>query len=154
MEFQRRRSVKKRQQIDDERATRIKSNFEKFLSGWEKAALFQSPKPVDQSLKEKYQQIHLDQKPACMAASLRGFGTGYMTSETKSLTELNKPTLLLAGTADQKYMAINQHLVNQFPHATYSSIEAGHRIHLDNPSEFIERIKSFILEYDQSRSSN
>jgi 2-succinyl-6-hydroxy-2,4-cyclohexadiene-1-carboxylate synthase len=135
---------KKRQQIDRKRAQRIEAGYADFLAQWEKADLFQSPQSVDQSLKEKYQQIHLDQTPACMAASLRGFGTGFMTPETKQITNFNNPVLLMAGSADSKYQLINRYLVKQFPHATFASIEAGHRVHLDNPAKLIKEIKSFM----------
>ncbi len=135
---------KKRRKLDAKWAREIKEDFEDFLSQWKQLDLFQSPVATDESLLKNYQQIQAEQHPDALAASLHGFGTGSMTPVCDELKQFGLPVLLLAGSADEKYQQINEYLVDQFPNATFSSIEAGHRTHLDNPSAFLSELKHFI----------
>jgi 2-succinyl-6-hydroxy-2,4-cyclohexadiene-1-carboxylate synthase len=135
---------KQRQQLDQQRADAVESDYKSFLSKWEEAPLFQSPLAVDQELINKYHRIHLDQSPEAMAASLRGFGTGFMTPETKHFPRYNEPTMLIAGSADEKYKRINKRLTDFFSNVHLRFIEAGHRVHLDNPSELTNELTTFI----------
>jgi len=133
-----------RRQTDTQRAETIRQNFGEFLHDWEKLELFDSPVPTDQSLVDKYRQIQSEQNPKALYNSLIGFGTGTMTPVCDQLNELDLPVLLLAGSADQKYQQINKNLMNILPNATFASIPAGHRTHLDNPTEFVAAIKQFL----------
>jgi len=135
---------KKRRKLDAKWAREIKEDFEDFLSQWKQLDLFQSPVATDESLLKNYQQIQAEQHPDALAASLHGFGTGSMTPVCDELKQFGLPVLLLAGSADEKYQQINDYLVDQSPNATFSSIEAGHRTHLDNPSAFLSELKHFI----------
>ena len=137
---------KKRRKIDLKRAESIKQNFEQFLSEWQKLELFQSPLEENESIKRRYNKIQSEQSPHALAASLDGFGTGIMSPICEKLKNVSKPVHLLAGTADQKYQKINRNLVDQFPNATFASIEAGHRTHVDNPPEFVNQIRIFIAK--------
>lgn len=135
---------KARQQIDAERAQTITSNFEKFLAEWKNLDLFRSPLPRNEQLCSNYLKIQSEQSPPALAASLMGFGTGSMSPVCDKLKTITLPTLLIAGSADEKYQHINQHLSEQLPNATFSSIEAGHRIHLDNPTVLVDKINHFL----------
>ncbi len=135
---------KERKKTDAEWAKSIQQDFESFLSRWKDLDLFQSPVATDESLSEKYHNIQSEQSPSALTTSLHGFGTGSMTPACDDLKKLELPVLLLAGSADEKYQRINRYLVNQFPNATFSSIKAGHRTHLDNPSVFVAKVKIFI----------
>ncbi|MDZ7659794.1 2-succinyl-6-hydroxy-2,4-cyclohexadiene-1-carboxylate synthase [Fodinibius sp.] len=135
---------KDRQKVDAARAKRIEEDFEKFLANWSKLDLFKSPASTDENLARKYQNIQLEQSPNALANSLYGFGAGSMSPACDALSTLDLPVLLLAGSADKKYQCINQYLLEQLPNATFSSIKAGHRIHLDNPDELTEKIRDFI----------
>lgn len=135
---------KKRQQKDAKRARSIRNNFEIFLSRWKTLRLFKSPLPVDEKRIQQYQQIQSEQCPSALAASLIGFGTGSMMPVCDQLDHISQPALLIAGSADKKYQRINQDLAEQLPNATFASIQAGHRVHLDNPSVLIDRIQDFL----------
>lgn len=137
---------KERQQVDVERAESITNDFEAFLSDWKKLDLFTSPIPPEKSLTQKYHQIQSGQSPSALAASLKGFGTGSMTPVCNQLVKIILPTLLIAGSADEKYQHINQDLSEQLPNATFSSIEAGHRVHLDNPQALTSELQNFLTE--------
>lgn len=135
---------KKRRQTDEKRAQEIESGYQNFLNRWEKLALFQSPLPINKELVQKYHNAHLDQDPKAMAASMRGFGTGSMRSAWTDIKQFDLPVLLIAGSEDEKYQRINNFLVNQFPNAKFSSVQGGHRTHLDNPEGFLSELKNYI----------
>ncbi|SMO43094.1 alpha/beta fold hydrolase [Fodinibius sediminis] len=138
---------RERRQTDRQRAAQIEDDYQGFLSRWEEALLFQSPAPVDESRARKYEQIHREQKPRAMAASLRGFGTGFMTAIPAEQMSPNLPTLLIAGSADQKYQQINSRLAAYLPHGRLAVVEAGHRVHLDNPADFVHELKLHIDQH-------
>ncbi|WP_211359336.1 alpha/beta fold hydrolase [Fodinibius salinus] len=135
---------KERRAVDAERGKAIKDDFEAFLNSWKKLKLFQSPLPTNTSLIDNYQRIQSEQSPPALAASLGGFGSGAMTPVCNELNQLDLPTLLIAGSADEKYQQINMSIVDKLPDATFSSIPAGHRVHLDNPSVLIQEIEHFV----------
>lgn len=136
-----------RRKLDATWAEEITNDFEEFLSGWKELDLFHSPVPTDHSLVQKYHQIQSEQSPEALAASLYGFGTGSMSPVCNELKQLQLPVLLLAGSADEKYQRINNYLKDQLPNATFSTIKAGHRTHLDNPSAFISEIQQFLRRF-------
>ncbi len=139
---------KERRRADSKRADQIETDFQRFLTRWKELELFKSPLSANETLTQKYHQIQAGQSPGALAASLRGFGTGSMTPACNELKQLDLPVLLIAGSADEKYQRINRYLENQFPNATFQSIKAGHRVHLDNPSELIKKINSFMYGRD------
>ncbi|HLR31878.1 MAG TPA: hypothetical protein VK074_05275, partial [Fodinibius sp.] len=134
----------RRRATDQQRAREITTDFERFLKGWQRLPLFESPAAGNEQTQQKYRNIQREQSPEALAASLRGFGTGSMRPCCDELPSLTLPVLLMAGSNDKKYRQINRRLVQQFPNAHFTSPEAGHRIHLDNPSAFINEVKSFI----------
>ncbi|HET6528890.1 MAG TPA: 2-succinyl-6-hydroxy-2,4-cyclohexadiene-1-carboxylate synthase [Balneolaceae bacterium] len=142
---------KERRDNDEQRARQIEKNFEKFLSKWQNLELFQSPLPSSKKLTDHYRDIQHSQHPNAISASLRGFGTGSMAPACDQLKNLDLPVLLMAGTEDEKYQRINGFMAEQLPKATFSSIKAGHRTHLDNPKEFVSEINNFISS-DKFRS--
>lgn len=138
---------KERMKTDNKRADQIESDFQHFLSRWKDLELFKSPLSANKTLTQKYHQIQSAQSPTSVAASLRGFGTGAMTPACSDLKQLDLPVLLTAGSADKRYQRINRYLEKQFPNATFQSIKAGHRVHLDNPTKFAVTIKQFINKF-------
>lgn len=140
---------KERKAVDLERALEIEQDFEGFLRGWEKLPLFHSNREIPPGLAKQYQQMHLDQDPKTMAASLRGFGTGSIKPVTANHQQFEGPVLLLAGSEDQKYVNSNKKMQNLFKQVSNHTILAGHRVHLDNPEKFIEHVTSFIKQHTQ-----
>lgn len=138
-----------RKAVDMERALEIEQDFEGFLHRWEKLPLFQSNGEVPTVLAKRYRQLHLDQDPKAMAASLRGFGTGFMKPVTAKNQQFEGPVLLLAGSEDQKYVNSNKKMQNLFKQVWNHTIPAGHRVHLDNPEKFLEHVTTFIKQHTQ-----
>lgn len=134
----------KRRILDKKRAESIKENFPAFLQDWEALSLFTLPEGVHSELAEFYDQIHSEQDPDAMAAVIRGFSPGSMKPVTKKYQNYYHPVLLIAGTEDQKYVAINKKMKQLFPKARLKILKAGHRVHLDNPRALGKEINSFI----------
>lgn len=135
---------KERQETDKLRAKAIREDFTGFLKEWEELSLFQPPDKSDKELTERYKQIHSEQDPGALVASLRGFGTGFMTPVTEQNKKYNGPVLLLAGSNDQKYIDINKKLKQFFGQAETRTLAAGHRVHVDNPVNLTREINLFI----------
>lgn len=140
------RQRSRRRQTDEQRARDITTDLDRFLTHWQQLPLFASPETNNkEQLHRKYRAIQRGQSPEALAASLRGFGTGSMRPCCDELPSLNRPVLLMAGTHDEKYRQINRRLEQRLPAARFSTLKAGHRVHLDNPDKFITEIKSFLL---------
>lgn len=133
--------------LDEERAREIEKDFEYFLNDWANLPLFNTGLTTHDDIRNTYINIQQDQEAYAMANSLRGFGTANMAPIKNELPELNLPVLLLAGEADEKYLGIMQEMHEIMPHSRFEVIKkAGHRIHLENPNAFIERVRGFIRE--------
>ncbi|MDX1585594.1 MAG: 2-succinyl-6-hydroxy-2,4-cyclohexadiene-1-carboxylate synthase [Balneolaceae bacterium] len=133
-----------RREADRKRAESIKDDFAAFLKQWEALPLFSSTAGERSDLSEIYEMIHAEQNPEAMAAVMRGFSTGAMKAVTKDRQNYYHPVLLVAGSEDRKYVALNEEMKSLFPNATLKIIEAGHRVHLDNPEALCKEINSFI----------
>ena len=134
----------KRRETDKKRAMHITENFEAFLEEWESLPLFASHLPANKEIAHRYKRIHAEQDPQAVAASIQGFSTGLMKPVTKNEQNYYHPVLLLAGSEDQKYIAINKQLKKILSKAKLRILEAGHRVHLDNPKGLAEEINLFI----------
>lgn len=133
-----------RRKTDRQRGSSIKENFYVFLKEWEALPLFASPNDVGSELAKFCNQIHTEQDPEAMAAAISGFSPGSMKTVTKENQNYYNPVLLIAGSEDQKYVAINKEMEQLFPKATLKILKAGHRVHLDNPNTIGKEINSFI----------
>lgn len=135
---------KKRRQDDQKRALEIKENFSYFLDQWGKLSLFESPNDARNDSSDMYRSIHSEQDPKAMAASIQGFSTGLMKPVTEKNQRYHGPVLLVAGSEDQKYIAINKTLKQIMGNAKLEKLKAGHRVHLDNPQKLTQEINLFI----------
>ncbi len=135
-----------RQKADEKRACRIETDFTGFLDDWQQLPLFSAPSDTEITERHKdYRSVMSAQKPAWMAASLRGFGAGIMPPLEKHLSSIDLPVLLLSGEFDQKYRSIHQRMSSLLPNAHTKIVkEAAHRIHLDRPESWAESIQTFI----------
>lgn len=135
-----------RRAIDLHRADDIEEDYQKFLDQWEKLPLFESPVEQSPELITIYKEMHRSQDPKAMAASLRGFGTGFMTPVTAGNHSYKGPCLVLAGSNDDKYIAINGKLEYVFENLSNYIVPAGHRVHLDNPEMLCRHLHTFIQQ--------
>ncbi len=135
-----------RRAADRKRAKQMAEDFESFLAEWFHKSLFQSSVAVNSNLQSRYKKIQSDQDPKALAASLEGFGTGRMVPVWDRLGDYPGPVLLLAGSEDEKYSEINDTMVRLFDNAVLNAPKAGHRVHLDNPEEFLYALNHFLSQ--------
>lgn len=134
-----------REGLDEERARQIEKDFDYFLKEWSNLPLFNTGLSTPDDLRDIYKNVQQEQDEYAMANSLREFGTAKMPSVKSELSELKLPTLLLAGEADEKYCRIMKEMSGLLPASRFKIAKnAGHRVHLENPDAFIERIRQFI----------
>lgn len=137
---------KERKKIDEQRAQAIEADYSSFLDEWQKLPLFDSGISAADELSNHYKEIQTQQRASAMANSLRGFGTAQMPSVKDQLHQLQVPALLMAGQHDQKYRSILREMEEHIANSKFHIIkDAGHRIHLENPSAFIDHLKAFLL---------
>lgn len=136
---------KERRHLDSKRADSIVKDFRSFVEEWNKMPILRNKAHENDYLFESNEQLQRNQKPAGIANSLIGFGTGTMDSARKRLPELKVPTLLIAGQKDEKYTNLAVEMHNLIPNSQIKiHPEAGHRVHLDQPDRYLSCIREFL----------
>jgi len=104
--------------------------FEEFIERWRAQPLFAHDPPHVSELAREDQRRN---RPAPLAAALRGIGTGEMVPLWGRLGELSMPVTILAGTRDQKFRALGARMAALAPDAELVVIEGGHALVLERP---------------------
>lgn len=74
-------------------------------------------------------------------------GTGSQPSWWNKLSGINYPVLLIAGSLDQKFVAINESMAKRIPAARLEIVEhTGHAVHVEEPDFFGRIVSEFILK--------
>jgi 2-succinyl-6-hydroxy-2,4-cyclohexadiene-1-carboxylate synthase len=120
--------------------------MEEFVNYWMNLNLFNSQKDLPGEKLEEIKKVKMKNSKTGLTNSLRGFGTGKMPSIlTGVIQKISVKTLLISGDLDMKYTGINKELVKYFPDASHVIIKnAGHNIHLEQPSLFANVINDFL----------
>jgi 2-succinyl-6-hydroxy-2,4-cyclohexadiene-1-carboxylate synthase len=122
--------------------------MEWFVNYWSEMDLFQSQKSLSELKQMQQNHRRLENSPAALAQSLRSFGAGGMDSLWNYLYTIDVPVLLVSGELDAKFTAINSRMSAMFPLCKHVIVKkAGHNIHLENPSEFVNLLKDFINDF-------
>jgi 2-succinyl-6-hydroxy-2,4-cyclohexadiene-1-carboxylate synthase len=132
-----------RRKADNELADKIEKNgMEWFVDYWEKLPLWDSQTPEQ---KAYLREQRLKNDPVGLANSLRGMGTGVMSSLWDELSTLKMPVKLIVGELDSKYVEINREMAELIPNADLSIVTgAGHTVHLEKPDEYAELVLQFL----------
>lgn len=134
-----------RRVLDKQRAEAILADKRQFLAAWRRLSLFDNGIEVPADLEDNYQNIQNSQQPTYMASSLKGFGAGTMSSARQHLESLRMPVLIMAGESDEKYCTIAREMQSNISGSRAVIIKnAGHRVHLENPTAFVSEVKKFI----------
>ena len=130
-----------RVQSDDALATRIEQiGTPAFIDEWIQQPLFSKSSFSDADIRDRNRNT-----PASLASSLRTCGTGQQQSWWPHLLEIRIPVLLIAGSRDEKFVAIAKRMKQLIPQSTLNIIEkAGHSAHTDQPTAFGESINSWL----------
>ncbi len=138
---------RKRRETDGQRAEAIRKDLAAFVDEWNRMPMFNSPESQNHTddLTKKLVEVQKSQNPEGIANSLAGFGAGTMPPvDASMLNGIQVPVLLLAGEADEKYVSVQYQLNSQLPDAEVHIIaDAAHRVHIDHPGVYIEKIRRF-----------
>ena len=120
-------------------------NYPDFLKKWNKLPLFKSPRIVKNTHIETFYHIQVNQNPIQIALSLREFSPGIIPYVCDELSLISCPVLAITGSMDHKYNDLWTKLINKFQYGIHINIEnAGHRVHLDQPNEYMDTVLNFI----------
>lgn len=135
-----------RRQQDEALATRIESEgVEAFVNQWEKIPLFASQKRLPAEKRVALRAGRLANSARGLANSLRGMGAGAQPTLWERLGTIDKPTLLVAGETDDKFVALNRQMEEVIPDATLRIANgAGHNVHLERTNEYSEWVLAFL----------
>lgn len=132
-----------RRRVDRMRAAQIMDDFEAFLEDWYRMPLFDSLR--HHGLVDAMVQRRAHNRPAELAKSLRGMGTGAQPSLWERIATLRIPTLALTGARDDKYVRLTQQMAARAPQLRTAIVPgAGHNVHAECPDAFINRLRCFV----------
>lgn len=140
-----------RQTSDNALADKIeKDGIASFINYWEKLALWDSYKSTLTPLEhDALHRQRLNNHPAGLANSLRGYGTGVQPSYWEHLSTFHAPTLLICGEKDLKFKQIGQEMNAILPNSHLEIIEkAGHTPHREQSELFWQHVRFF---FDETR---
>ncbi len=130
-----------RRTTDEELAKQLRTSGDlvQFLERWLEGPLFTSL-----TREQQYLEGRLKNSVEGLASSLERCGTGTQEPLWLQLTDIQVPTLVLAGTRDQKFTELGKKMATAIPSARFEAIEdAGHAVHLERPKETAEAVLRF-----------
>jgi 2-succinyl-6-hydroxy-2,4-cyclohexadiene-1-carboxylate synthase len=121
-----------RRAADEVLAARMEGQgIEVAARAWAAQALFGGQIPEVAALAH---EDRLRNRPADLAAALRGIGTGQMASLWGRLGELTMPAAVVVGERDAKFVGLGRRLADELPDATFTIVPgAGHALPLEAP---------------------
>ncbi|MCE2391374.1 MAG: 2-succinyl-6-hydroxy-2,4-cyclohexadiene-1-carboxylate synthase [Proteobacteria bacterium] len=137
---------RERVRADEDWASRIESEgLEAFVSAWMDQPLFESQHRLGPAVLAEERRRRLGNDAACLAACLRGAGTGVQPSFWGRLADVRAPCLLLAGEWDVKFTGLARRMARQIPDARVRGVpRSGHATHLENPPGWTAEVRSFV----------
>lgn len=133
------RAERARRRAHDRRlADEIESgSIEDFVERWRGQAMFAGDPPeVDAAAR----RLMAHNRPAGVAAALRGIGTGEMRPLWDRLAELTMPVAVVVGERDPKFRAAGERLAAELPDARLVVAPGGHVLPLECPQALAQAI--------------
>jgi 2-succinyl-6-hydroxy-2,4-cyclohexadiene-1-carboxylate synthase len=137
-----------RRSADEARAVRLEHDgIEAFVNEWEREPVFASHAALSPAGAARLRAERLRNRPAGLAASLRGAGQGTMTPLHDRLADVHAPTLVVAGALDPAGRTRAEAVAAGIPGAHLEIVAgAGHTPHLETPSTFRSLALDFLKE--------
>ena len=130
---------------DNQNIKMIKNDYSKFLKKWRNRPLFSKQRDRNRLGLEMLKEIQANQNIDQLVLSLKYLGVGEMLPLWDSIDKFNFPVMILTGSEDSKYCRIAINCLQFIPDAKWVNISnCNHNIHLEQKTEFIESLKSFI----------
>jgi 2-succinyl-6-hydroxy-2,4-cyclohexadiene-1-carboxylate synthase len=116
---------------DERLAERLEHEpYEAFIESWRTQPLFADDPPEVGELARADQRRN---RPARLAAAMRGLSVGAMRPLWDRLGELPMPVTLVAGARDEKFTLLLARAQALVPRAELTVLEGGHGLPLENP---------------------
>ena len=124
-----------------------RDGIEAFVDEWERQPVFASQRHLPAATAVRLRSERLRNRPAGLAASLRGAGQGVMVPLHDRLGEVRAPTLVIAGALDPAGCARADVVAAAIPDARLVVLAgAGHTPHLETPTAFRSLALAFLEE--------
>ena len=122
---------------------------EAFVRDWITLPLFATQSELPETTRNRALALRLENTTAGLAASLREMGTGVQPALHERLRDLRAPTLIVAGTSDEKFREIGQAMAHDIPESVFRIIpHAGHAPHWERP-ELSAQLAAAFLQNDE-----
>ena len=137
-----------RRAADDDRAARLeRDGMEAFVDEWEREPILASLADLPPARRARLRAERLHNRPAGLAASLRGAGQGSMEPLHDRLAAIRAPTLVIAGALDVMGRSRAETVASCIPGARLAIVAgAGHAPHLESPATFRSLALAFLKE--------
>ena len=137
-----------RRAADDALADRLEhEGTADFVTAWERSPVFASHAALAPAVVARQRAIRLANDPIGLAASLRGAGQGSMEPLLDRLATVPAPTLVIAGSLDDRGLPRAEQIARAIPGARLVVIDgAGHTPHLEQPLRFRRLALEFLKE--------
>jgi len=137
-----------RRAADEGRAARLeRDGIGAFVDEWEREPVFASQATLSAARARRLRAERLRNRPAGVAASLRGAGQGSMEPLHERLAEVHASTLVIAGALDPTGQARAVSVAAGIPGARLEIVAgAGHAPHLETPTTFRSLTLDFLKE--------
>jgi 2-succinyl-6-hydroxy-2,4-cyclohexadiene-1-carboxylate synthase len=133
----------------------LRDGIKAFVDSWQAQPLFASQLRLPARVQEAQRRVRLSQKPIGLANSLRGMGAGRQEYMLPRLRDVTPPTLIMAGSLDGKYVALQQDMMAALakPQAL-TFTDAGHAAHLEQPEVFAGAVATFLNRCSHGEAPN
>lgn len=116
--------------------------LEAFVTHWESLPLFSSQTRLPEPVRAGLHAARLRNNPIGLANSLRGMGTGAQPSGWEALSSFTRPTRLIVGALDAKFVGIASQMHARLPNATPTVVpDAGHAAHVERPGAVYRELR-------------
>lgn len=115
------------------------NDMETFVTRWRAQPLFaRDPPGVAEAAAQDYRR----NRPAGLAASLRGVGAGVMEPLWERLGELRMPVTVVAGSRDERYQQLGRRMVAGVSDGALQVLPGGHAVQLESPAPLARLLAS------------
>jgi 2-succinyl-6-hydroxy-2,4-cyclohexadiene-1-carboxylate synthase len=122
-----------------------REGIEAFVERWEALPLFASQRQLAPEVRTRVRGIRHTQLTSGIARALRVLGTGALPSLWDRLGEWDRPTLILVGSRDTKFVTVARRMAASFADSTRVEVEGvGHNVHLEAPGPWLAAVKEFL----------
>lgn len=137
------RERKERRAADETLAGRIEADgVASFVAEWSTLPVLRPATERPAEVDARIREVRLANRPAELAAALRGLGTGALPPLWDRLNEVRAKALVLAGAADPKFVEIARLMAAAIPGAEVEIVPgAGHTVHLDRPGAWTAAVR-------------